>query len=96
MPQKSEMSHNIFLQIDQMTAILYFDVTRMRILKSHSHVDEDLCHLGAGERVAVLGVHVATDVFGQGAPNFDVLDVVFVELLCYSSELTKTPDRMDS
>lgn len=53
----------------------------MRIFKIDCNVDKELCHLGAGERVAVVGFHVAADGLGQGAPNFDVLHVVFVEFL---------------
>ena len=53
----------------------------MRSLEIDGDVDKELCHLDAGERVAVVGVHVAADCLGQSAPNLNVLHIVCVEFL---------------
>ena len=53
----------------------------MHILKVDCNVNKELRHLCAGKGVAVVGFHVAANGLGQRAPNFDVMYVVFVELL---------------
>ena len=55
----------------------------MTIFKIGSDVNKELCYFCAGERVTVVRVHVAAYCLWKCAPNFDVLDIVLVELLCF-------------